>query len=656
MVLRVIRIDELAVRFRPGPHMAVEKSQENINYPKVKLKDVLRAFWKGIRPKKWLFFVLVISTVLVNIVTIIIPLYYKQFFDVISSGGDTSTIAPQLFIIVFYVLGFNAFGWLLYRIATLMNNSYEPSVMANLKQQSYDHLMGHSYSFFVNNFAGSLVQKVNRFARAFERITDDFIWSLLPLAVRVISILVVVFFINKWIDLVLLVWIIIFLAFNFTFSRWKLKYDIKASEIDSKATGYLADTITNQNNVQLFNGFDFESKGYKKITNEQAKTTSLAWNLDAIVEGGQAFLGFVIEFALFYFAIKYWQQGLITIGVFVLLQAYIINIINQLWGFTRLVRDTYQSYADSKEMVEIILLSHEIEDSPLAKELVAPRGEIELKSLNFKFNETREALKNINITIKYGEKVALVGPSGAGKTTLIKLLLRLYSPTSGKIFIDGQDIASTTQESLRKNIAMVPQDPILFHRTLAENIAYGNRDAKEDEIKKAARLAHCNEFIKDLPHGLDTFVGERGIKLSGGERQRVAIARAILKNAPILVLDEATSSLDSQSEMLIQDALNNLMKNRTTVVIAHRLSTIQKMDRIIVIDKGKIIEQGSHKELLENKDSLYKKLWELQAGGFLKSEREEPASAIGTPKATEGFGEVKEDGEEKPTQAKMINF
>jgi ATP-binding cassette, subfamily B, bacterial len=507
-------------------------------------------------------------------------------------------------------------------------------------------LMQHSYSFFVNNFAGSLVQKVNRFARAFERITDDLIWNLLPLFVRIVGILVVVFFINKWMALIILVWTAIFLSFNVTFSRWKLKYDIKAAEIDSRATGYLSDTISNQNTIQFFNGFLFESKGYKKITNEQADMTKLAWNLDAIIEGGQSFLSFIIEFILFFYAIKYWQQGLITIGVFVLLQAYVLNIIGQLWGFTRLVRDVYQGYADAKEMVEILLLPHEIKDKTGAKDLSVKNGEIEFQNLIFNYNETRKILDNINLTIKPGEKVALIGPSGAGKTTFVRLLLRLYSPASGKILIDGQDIGEITQESLRKNISMVPQDPILFHRTLAENIAYGKRGAKMEEIKKAAKLAHCDEFIKDLPYGLETFVGERGIKLSGGERQRVAIARAILKNAPILVLDEATSSLDSNSEMLIQDALSNLMRGKTTIVIAHRLSTIQKMDRIIVIDEGKIIEQGSHSELLAKEYSLYKKLWTLQAGGFLKSGSDEQEEE-----------DLEEDEEEDDYDgAKMVNF
>ncbi|TSC94081.1 MAG: hypothetical protein CEN87_634 [Parcubacteria group bacterium Licking1014_1] len=637
--------------------MIKEKSQKSIVYPEVKLRDIIGAFWQGIRPQKWLFFLLIGSIVLANIVIVITPLFYKQFFDIISSGENRQDIAKQLFLIIIYIAGFNGLFWAFYRVATLANTAFEPAVMANLKQQSYDCLMRHSYSFFANNFAGSLVQRVNRFARAFERIADELAWSLLPLVVRVASILVIVFFVNKWIDLVILVWTIIFLLFNIIFSRWKLKYDIKAAEADSLATGYLSDTITNQSAIQLFNGYGFESDGYKKITKEQAKITRFAWNLDAVVEGGQGFLSFAIEFALFFFAIKYWQEGLITIGVFVMLQAYIINIINQLWGLTRLVRNVYQSYADSKEMVEILKLPHEIKDISSAKELNAVKGEIKFENLSFNFNETRKVLEDINLTIKPGEKVALIGPSGAGKTTFVRLLLRLYSPASGKILIDGQDIAEATQESLRKNVSMVPQDPILFHRTLAENIGYGKRSEAKKEIEKAASLAHCDEFIKDLPYGLETYVGERGIKLSGGERQRVAIARAILKNAPILVLDEATSSLDSHSEMLIQDALNTLMQGKTTIVIAHRLSTIQKMDRIIVIDEGKIIEQGSHAELLKNENSLYKKLWTLQAGGFLKEEEDEESESEPEAKLEEELeAESGENEDEEKGEAKVANF
>ncbi len=259
-----------------------------------------------------------------------------------------------------------------------------------------------------------------------------------------------------------------------------------------------------------------------------------------------------------------------------------------------------------------------IKDVPGAQKLTVTKGEIVFNNLEFSFNETRTVLNKINLTINPGEKIALIGPSGAGKTTFVKLILRLYDVTSGNILIDNQDIHAVTQESLRQNISLVPQDPILFHRTLKENIRYGRRDATDEGVLRAANLAHCDEFIKDLPLGYDTYVGERGIKLSGGERQRVAIARAILKNAPILILDEATSSLDSESEYLIQDALNTLMNNKTVIVIAHRLSTIRKMDRIIVLNEGSILEEGAHETLLEKPGSLYAKLWNLQARGIFE--------------------------------------
>src|SRR3989344_5293939 len=562
--------------------MVKEKLQRSIVYPEVKLKDVLWAFWQGIKSQKWWLFLLLFSVTSANIIAVIIPIFYKQFFDTLIINGDKSMIANNLFMIIIYIVILNGFFWFFYRIANLSNNTYQTAVMAKLNQQSYDYLMQHSFSFFSNSFTGSLVQRVNRFARAFERLSDHLTWDLLPLTVKVTSIFIVVLFINKWIALIILIWVAIFLTFNIVFSRWKLKYDIKVAEIDSKSTGYLADTITNQNTIALFDSFENESRGYKNVTDEQAKSTKFTWILGAIVEAGQGFLSFTMEFILFFFAIKYWQEGLITVGVFVLLQAYLINLIHELWGFTRTVRDIYQAYADAKEMVEIMLLPYEIKDSPTAKEIIVSKG--------------------------------------------------------GNVFIDGQDITKITQNSLRKNIAMVPQDPVLFHRTLAENIGYGKQNATKDEIEHASHLAHCDDFVYDLPFGFETYVGERGIKLSGGERQRVAIARAILKNAPILVLDEATSSLDSHSEGLIQDALDTLMLNKTTIVIAHRLSTIKKMDRIIVIDKGK---------------SLYKKLWTFQAGGFLADANDD----LDDEKKEENVSEEEVNDEDEGMQeAKLANF
>ena len=613
-----------------------EKLQKSTIYPKVTFWDISNAFWRGIKPYKWSWFFVLFFAVSINIISIIIPIFYKYFFDVISENLDKTVVVSRLFSIILYVAVLNGFLWVLYRLHAFLNSKLQARAIARLKQQAYDYLMEHSYSFFSNNFTGSLVQKVNRFGKSFERLADRIGWDLLSLAIKAMAIVIIVSFINQWIALIILIWSVIFVVFNVSFSMWKIKYDLEVAEVDSKTTAYLADTITNQNTVSLFSRFNFESKGYKNITDQQAKITLFNWNLLNVIEAGQSALGFSIEFILFYFTIKYWQQGLVTVGFFILLKVYVLYLIDQLWSFTRITRDIYQSYADAKEMVEIMKLPHEIVDVPEAKELKIAKGEIEFAHLNFAFHETRKVLKDINITIKPGEKVALIGPSGAGKTTFVKLLLRLYSPTSGHIFIDGQDISRITQESLRKNISLVPQDPILFHRTLAQNIAYGKPNATKKparnasgiadaggEIEKAAKLAHCDEFVKNLPLGFETFVGERGIKLSGGERQRVAIARAILKNAPILILDEATSSLDSHSEMLIQDALSTLMAGKTTMVIAHRLSTIQKMDRIIVIDNGRIIEEGSHNQLLQKEDSLYKKLWTLQAGGFLASDKTE---------------------------------
>jgi len=568
--------------------------------------------------QKWLLLTIILSVISGSALGVVTPIFYKKFFDVISVSGDKEQIAQILIMIVFQVLCLQLVQWIIYRINQFCVISFESKTIARLKQQAYDYMIDHSYSFFADNFSGSLVQKVNRFARAFEQLSDRILWDVLVLFTKLFFIFIVLFFYNQIIAWIVLAWVFIFLLSSFLFAIWKFKYDVVVAEVDSKATGYLSDTITNQNTIQLFTTKKFESQGFKNVTNDQAQKTILSWNLSAIIDSIQSVLNIVLQFSLFFFAIIFWQKGVISIGIFAMIQSYVFTIIDNTWGFSRVIRSIYQSYADSKEMVEVLSLPHEIADSSLAKELVIKSGEIKLENLDFNFNETRKVLENISLTIKAGEKIALVGPSGAGKTTFIRLLLRLYSPTAGRILIDEQDISEVTQESLRKNIAMVPQDTILFHRTLAENISYGKQDATKEEIEKAGRLAHCSEFIKNLPLGFDTFVGERGIKLSGGERQRVAIARAILKNAPILILDEATSSLDSHSEMLIQDALNNLMKNKTTIVIAHRLSTIQKMDRIILIDGGKVVEEGNHQSLLKKKNSLYKKLWELQAGGFLK--------------------------------------
>ena len=303
---------------------------------------------------------------------------------------------------------------------------------------------------------------------------------------------------------------------------------------------------------------------------------------------------------------------------FALLQGYAYTLTNTLAEIGRTLRNLFGALADAKEMVEILEKPIEITDADNAKPLVISEGAIAFKKVSFRYKTQSSGVQDLSLAIRGGEKVALVGPSGAGKSTLTKLLFRFYDVTTGSITIDGQDIKQITQQSLRDAISLVPQEPILFHRTIMENIRYGNPSASDEEVIQAAKQARCHEFISRLAKGYETYVGERGIKLSGGERQRVAIARAILKNAPILVLDEATSSLDSESEALIQEALTELMKGKTTIVIAHRLSTVMQMDRILVLDHGKIVDEGTHADLIE-RDGLYQSLWNIQAGGFTQA-------------------------------------
>jgi len=583
-------------------------------------KQTYQLFWRHIRHYKLVGFFMVLTLAAAVVMSVIRPLFYKQFFDVLTGAvpGSSATVTT-LTGIIGIVLAFNAAEWVFARIATYLNVFFECRIMADVANESFEYLEQHSYTFFVNRFVGSLVRRFNRLVDAFEDIVDRFYWDIFTIVLRLGIIIVIIAWRSVALAAIMFCWVVIYLVVNYYITMYKLKYDEASAEADSTVTGRLSDTLSNNVTIKLFTNLRHEAKGFSDLTEAQFIARKRAYNLGTVIDGIQAAFMIALEFAVFYFAIRFWNQGMLTIGDFVLIQVYIISIFSRLWDFGRVFRTIYRRLADSKEMVEILNTPHEIIDKPAAKPLVVARGALEFRNVNFNYHETRTVVKNFTLNIAPGERVGLVGPSGAGKTTLVGLMFRLFEVASGGIYIDGQNIADVMQNSLRENIALVPQDPILFHRTLMENIRYGRRNATDEEVIAAARLAHCDEFIELLPEKYGSHVGEKGVKLSGGERQRVAIARAILKNAPILVLDEATSSLDSRSEAIIKDALENLMRGKTTIVIAHRLSTIMRMDRIIVIKNGKIVETGSHRELLEKPGGLYKGLWELQAGGFIAS-------------------------------------
>ena len=580
-------------------------------------KKTLQIYWQHILNYKISGILLIIAIVGVASIDVIIPLYLKNFFNALASNEVKNIIFKSLISILIIIACLKSLEWAFYRMSEFLNNHFQLRIISDLKNYCFVYLHKHSFSFFENNFVGSLVKRVQYFSKAFERIVDEITWALLPLITQIIIIIFVLFKENVFLGLGMIIWLIIFLTINWLFVKFKFKYDIKRNEAETEATGLLADTITNYSNIKFFTGYQTEVKKNEEATEKVRKLRKFTWDLHNIFRAIQGLLMLTFEIGILYLSIHLWQKNILTIGSFVLIQAYLTTLFTQIWNFGNSIRNIYESLADAEEMTIILNTPYKIKDLKNAKNLKILKSKIEFKKVSFHYHKTKTVLKDFNLIIKPQEKIALIGPSGAGKTTVIKLLLRMWDLTGGQIFIDGQDISQITQKSLWENISLVPQDPILFHRTLMENIRYSKQEATDDEVIKAAKLAHCHEFIGKTINGYNTYVGERGIKLSGGERQRVAIARAILRNAPILIFDEATSSLDSESEYLIQDALDKLMKNKVVITIAHRLSTIKKMDRIIVIDDGKIIEEDTHLELIKKEKGIYKKLWELQAGGFI---------------------------------------
>lgn len=587
---------------------------------KMSVVPVLRVFYHHAKRYPITVIAGFLLTVVAISIDVIIPLYYKQLLDTVAGQTPTDAIVAALVSILVSIAGLIALRQLARRLGSAANTYFQPRIMNDLAKTSFSHMIDHSYSFFANNFTGSLVRRVNRLTSAFEDFADRFMFDLVPLAVLIVGVIIVLCQRDPILGAIFFGWVVLFTIVQFLIVRWKLKYNIRVAAQDSVTTGVLADAIGNDVTIKLFAGEKHERSLFKTASDKLMRLRTLSWTIDEVINAIQAILALILEFALVYVGIQLWSQGLLTTGDFALIQAYVIAAVDRLWNFGNALRRLYGSFADAAEMVEILDTPHGITDAPHAKQLVTGEGKIEFKNVGFRFHEARSVLKDFDLTISGKEKIALVGPSGAGKTTITKLIVRFNDVTSGGIYIDGQNIAEVTQESLRNSIAFVPQEPVLFHRTLLENIGYGRRDATEEEIIQAAKDAHCYDFIMQAPEGFGTFVGERGIKLSGGERQRIAIARAILKNAPILVLDEATSSLDSESEALIQDALDRLMEGKTVIAIAHRLSTVMKMDRIVVIEDGKVVTAGTHDELVSHEGSLYKKLWEIQAGGFIEDD------------------------------------
>ena len=495
----------------------------------------------------------------------------------------------------------------------------------DLSIQCFDTINNQSMQFHSDRFSGSLTAQVGRFTRAYERLTDQFIFNIVPLVITFSSIFIILMNRAPMFAIGLMFFSTVFAIVSSRSFKKIGKCNEREAAAQTRQTGQLTDSITNILSVKSYAQENFERARYTKYQGETlaAGEASMRATIQRDVLFDSIFL--LIDVLMIGFIVIGAPVFSLPVATVILIFQYSQTILVNLWDVSSIFKNFTRVFGDAHEMTVILDTVDTVVDEKGAKKLIVDKGAINFDHINFKHADAKEDIFNdFDLKIKPGERVGLAGLSGSGKTTLTKLLLRFADVDAGAIKIDDQNIRKVTQHSLRKNIAYVPQEASLFHRTIAENIAYAKPDATMEEIKHAAKLANAAEFIEKLPNGYETMVGERGIKLSGGQRQRIAIARAILKDAPILVLDEATSALDSESESLIQEALLRLMHGRTSIVVAHRLSTISSLDRIVVLDNGKIIEQGSHDELLKLKDGQYKKLWNRQSGAFI----EESKSAV----------------------------
>jgi ATP-binding cassette, subfamily B, bacterial len=583
-------------------------------------KLTLRLYWEHAKKYKgylWKFLTLMITTQAAE--EVIAPLLISRVLTQLSQGNigyfNTKNLTP-VFVAIFAAEAYHIF---LNKIVVRWVWTFEELVMRDLLMTSFKHLTSMSYNFFSNRFGGSLVSQVNKFVGSFERLSDAMIWNVFRLIIGYGFTIAILLPKVPQVVAAIIFFTILFIPLSWRLRQKQIPYNQRWAAAETNQTGQLADTITNILAVKSFAGESRETKRMRKRANDVVDRSLETMKLVMHHEHFTSAVQRAINLSVIIFSIWLAMRGYAAVGVVYLSLTYTSNIMRQLWDLSNTFRQLTRVFGDAHEMTQILLIAPEVTDPKEALAMSASEGEVTFRNATFGYSEKITPLfDNLSLHIAPGEKIGLVGPSGGGKTTITKLLLRFLDLQSGVIEIDGQDIASVKQTDLREHIAYVQQEPLLFHRSLADNISYGKPDASMVEIIEASKKAHAHDFIEELPLGYDTLVGERGVKLSGGQRQRVAIARAMLKDAPLLVLDEATSALDSESEVLIQKALWKLMEGRTAIVIAHRLSTIQKMDRILVLDNGKIVEEGTHTELLKHTDGLYAKLWQHQSGGFLQ--------------------------------------
>ncbi|GHU06750.1 ABC transporter ATP-binding protein [Betaproteobacteria bacterium] len=516
------------------------------------------------------------------------------------------------------------------RASGMLQFYFGPMQRQSVTRALYAYLQHHSHRYLNNNFAGALSHRISETSLAVNQIMWAIIFDFWPVAIVFVVSIMLLLQAQSSLSLFVLGWAVLYVTLSWQLATRCRPYAVKSAEARSETTGKLVDSVSNLLSARLFARLGLERKTLDDQLSVELKAVRRAMWYSERVRWFQFTAAAVLKIGTVWYALTLWSEGRIGVAEFVLATSLALHIINEARNLSRRFLDFFEFIGNVSNGVRTLIRPHELVDTPDAKPGHIRDGKIEFQGVDFGYTDEQRIFNKLSLEIPAGQRVGLVGFSGSGKSSFVSLLLRLYDPQGGHILIDGQDIRQMTQDSLHAQVGLIPQDPSLFHRSLADNIRYGRIEASDEEVIEAARKANAHDFIAEMRDGYKALVGERGVKLSGGQRQRIAIARVILKNAPVLILDEATAALDSVTEKAIQQTLDEVMHGKTVIVIAHRLSTIAHLDRILVFDHGRIVEDGSHAELLAQ-GGTYHRLWSGQAGGFLSDNaRQDSGSAVAT--------------------------
>ncbi len=587
---------------------------------KIDFKYNINLYLSFLKKYKLLFFSLIGFIILIDLARLADKFLFKVIIDKgteFSAKTITSSVLIKILLIIVGIYILLAVLKAVFKFIYLhLMNHLSANLIIDIKRKFFSHLINLSYNFHATHRTGSLISKLVRIGGSVDRLTDVIIFNFVPLITQSIIVFASLIYFNLASAFVIFVTIFIFIFYSFIIQKFQEPANVLANETEDIEKANVGDMFTNIDSIKYFGKENSIMSRFKRLSNTSKRTAIKHWGYFRYLDFGQSLIVSIGTLLMILFPILDFLKGELTIGSIVFIYTLYMGLMGPLFGFVHGIRGFYHSMADFEVLFRFNKIENEVEDRENAKKLEVANGEIEFRNVSFRY-EKRRLFRKFDLRIKQNYKVALVGHSGCGKTTLIRLLYRLYDVGKGRILIDGEDIRDFTKKSLRNEMAIVPQECVLFDDTIFNNIKFSKPDASRREVLRAIRFAQLDKIIKDFPNKDKTVVGERGVRLSGGEKQRVSIARALLANKKILVLDEATSSLDSKTEYEIQLALSKLMKGRTSIIIAHRLSTIMKADKIIVLEKGKIVQMGKHKDLIKKK-GVYKDLWKLQKGGYIK--------------------------------------